>query len=377
MPNLAGAARDNTARTEAGDAQAAADAAQAAADTAQAAAASAQTAAGSAQDAADAAQVDADAAAAAAAAAQSTADASVPKSLYDAQSILGAITDNNPVAIPVGASSLFGRAASGDIGALTPAQAKAILDLVGNPYLAKPLSPNAFDDEFGDGGSPDLAVRGWTVTNSAGTTLTRPSGSSGDIRPRDTTGPVGNTYWSTICGGWIFLQAAPGVQIDIRKAITLAAGDTVAVRMGGSYNVSPAAGGRYNEAGFYAIAGGALDGNNRVYATLRDDNTASQWTLWDFARFTGGGIGSNVSRLPFGVADIRAFYFDSGTTHQIQIINTAANQVATANITGAPAAGTLTHFGMRNLFSTSGGNVAQLWAIGFVRRKTGGAWLIP
>lgn len=51
-------------------------------------------------------------------------------SLYDANTVLKADTDNTPVALPVPASSFVGRGAAGSIAALTGAQAKAILAIV-------------------------------------------------------------------------------------------------------------------------------------------------------------------------------------------------------------------------------------------------------
>lgn len=48
---------------------------------------------------------------------------------FDAQSILGAITDNTPTVIAIGASTLFGRRAAGDIGPITYANVEA--DLTG------------------------------------------------------------------------------------------------------------------------------------------------------------------------------------------------------------------------------------------------------
>jgi hypothetical protein len=46
----------------------------------------------------------------------------VLKSLYDANSILAATADNTPAALTVAASTVVGRASSGDIVALTAAQ---------------------------------------------------------------------------------------------------------------------------------------------------------------------------------------------------------------------------------------------------------------
>jgi hypothetical protein len=242
----------------------------------------------------------------------------------------------------------------------------------GNPYVDVPASPNAFDDEFSSG-SEDLATRGYTVKNQAtGATLTR----SGPIAPWDATGPVGNTYWSTMKGSWMYIQGAPGIQIDISKAITLSAGDTYFARMVGSHHVAAAANGRYNELGFYGTSGGGLDNNNRVYFTIRDDTTASQFVIFDMTRFTGGAA-AGTSRAQLGHFDIRGVRYDSGTNHYIFGVNASSGQVITSNSTGTPAAGTLVNLGVRNLFSTSTSAVPQIWAIDFIRKKTGNAWIIP
>jgi hypothetical protein len=51
----------------------------------------------------------------------------VAKSLYDANSILYATSDDTPVALTIGASTIVGRKASGNIVALTPAEAMNVL----------------------------------------------------------------------------------------------------------------------------------------------------------------------------------------------------------------------------------------------------------
>lgn len=51
------------------------------------------------------------------------------KSLYDANSILYATTDNTPVALTVGASTIVGRKSSGDIVALTATETRTILNV--------------------------------------------------------------------------------------------------------------------------------------------------------------------------------------------------------------------------------------------------------
>jgi hypothetical protein len=57
------------------------------------------------------------------------ATADVPVSLYDANTVLKADTDNTPVALAVPATTLLGRAAAGGIDALTPTVARGVLGL--------------------------------------------------------------------------------------------------------------------------------------------------------------------------------------------------------------------------------------------------------
>ena len=74
----------------------------------------------------------------------SPADA-VLKSLYDAQTVLAAVTDNTPAAVTMAASTILARLASGDIKAATVAE---ILTLLGNPYV-----PGGTDVAVADGGT--------------------------------------------------------------------------------------------------------------------------------------------------------------------------------------------------------------------------------
>jgi len=84
-------------------------------------------AAATAASAAATAQSTATAAATAAAAAQTTANAAVPKSLMGAESLLAAVSAGTPVSLSVPASSFVGRKATGDVAALTAAEAAAVL----------------------------------------------------------------------------------------------------------------------------------------------------------------------------------------------------------------------------------------------------------
>ncbi|HKT94675.1 MAG TPA: hypothetical protein VJS18_21125 [Paraburkholderia sp.] len=246
----------------------------------------------------------------------------------------------------------------------------------GNPYIDPPASPNAFDDEFSSG-SPDFAVRGWTVVS--GTTVqTR----SGDINPWNVAGPAANTYWSTIIGSWIFVQAPIGVQLDIYKNITLANGDTYFARMGGSLSPVPGGPGRYNEVGVYAASGAGVDNNNRVYSTISESNTTTTWITYDmFAVAAGSSAG--FSRLGFGgwSFDVRGVRFDQVRSYYPLMLNSASGGVVTAPCGAGPQSGSVgvtpSRAAMRNLFSNSGGQTPEIWAIDYFRKKTANAWLIP
>lgn len=240
------------------------------------------------------------------------------------------------------------------------------------PYIRTPLTPNAFDDEFPDGSNPDLAARGYTVVTSAGVTLTR----AGNIDPWGTA-PAGNTYFSQIINSWLFLQAAPGVQIDFYKTVSLAAGDTYFCRMAGVYNLATNANGRFCEFGLYGASGAALDGNNRVFNTVRDDTGASIFEIFDVARVTAGATAGATGKTALGGHDIRGVHFVSGTDYDSFLLNSQNGEPHSIRVTGAPASATLTRVGLRNLFSTAGSVVPQIWAIDFIRKKTANAWLIP
>lgn len=54
-------------------------------------------------------------------------DSVVPKSMYDANSVLVAVSDNDPAAVALSASSFIGRKATGNAGAMTAAEAAQIL----------------------------------------------------------------------------------------------------------------------------------------------------------------------------------------------------------------------------------------------------------
>lgn len=54
-------------------------------------------------------------------------DSVVPKSMYDANSVLVAVSDNDPAAVALSASSFIGRKATGDAGAMTADEARELM----------------------------------------------------------------------------------------------------------------------------------------------------------------------------------------------------------------------------------------------------------
>lgn len=56
----------------------------------------------------------------------------VEKSLFDAQTILAAVSDNTPVAVTVAEQTMVGRITAGNITALTPAQIRTLLNVEDN-----------------------------------------------------------------------------------------------------------------------------------------------------------------------------------------------------------------------------------------------------
>jgi hypothetical protein len=92
----------------------------------------------------------------------------------------------------------------------TTAQWAANVPVTGNPYIDPPSAgANALDDEFSSG-SPDLAVRGWTVKDAAGTVYTR----AGNVASNS---PLPGTYNSTIVGSVLYFNCA--TEVYISKAI--------------------------------------------------------------------------------------------------------------------------------------------------------------
>lgn len=91
-----------------------------------------------------------------------------------------------------------------------------------NIYIEPPTSPHAFDDEF-NGGSADLATRGWIVRNGATTLMTRVGDVLLGAGGFDSTMPAGlgaTSYRSSILDGKLMIQVPDGFDIFIYKAVS-------------------------------------------------------------------------------------------------------------------------------------------------------------
>jgi hypothetical protein len=94
----------------------------------------------------------------------------VPKSLYDAYSILYADTDNTPAALTVGASTFVGRKAAGGISAMTAAEARTILNVADGA-----TSNTGTVTSVGITPGTGISVSGSPVTGSGSITVTNTS----------------------------------------------------------------------------------------------------------------------------------------------------------------------------------------------------------
>lgn len=239
----------------------------------------------------------------------------------------------------------------------------------GNPYIDPPSSPNSFDDEFSSG-SADLSVRGWGVKTLAGVTLTR----GGDINPWDTTGPVGNTYWSSIVGSWIFIQGPASTQIFLYKAVTLAPGDTYFTRCGTPYRHDSSASGRYQEVAFWANASGTPDPANRVYVSIYETSTAP--VNLDMGRNLASAFGG-TSRNKWYRTDIKGINYQASTnTYRTFGVDSGSGDAVVNSPTGGPAGSSLVYFGIAHVAGPAGATPSML-AVDFVRKKTANAWIVP
>lgn len=240
----------------------------------------------------------------------------------------------------------------------------------GNPYIDPPSSANAFDDEFLAGSDPDLANRGYTVKTSGGTTLTR----GGDIAPWDTTGPTGNTYWSTIIGSWLLFQGPASTTVYIYKSISLSVGDCYFARMSYSGFVhNSGSNAKFAETGFYASSGGNLDLTHRVYVS--DYETSGAPHQLDIGANNTAFAG--ITRNRWFDADIRGVrYTQSTANYNAFALNASSGEGVSLPLNSSVTASTVAFFAV-GFTSGVAGTTPNVGSIDFIRKKTGGAWIIP
>jgi len=93
----------------------------------------------------------------------------VMKSLYDLNTILAADADNNPQPLTVNPSTFVGRKASGPIAAMSPGEARTILNVADGADVTGSNAPQAHASSHHDGGSDELVVEALATAGAVGT----------------------------------------------------------------------------------------------------------------------------------------------------------------------------------------------------------------
>lgn len=220
--------------------------------------------------------------------AQATADAAVPKALYDANTVLAANSDNTPAALTMGASTILARLAAGNIKAASVAE---ILTLLGTPTNAQAVL-QALADAKGD-----------LIAASAADTFTRVAvGSDGKVLYADSAAGTG-VAWSmpTALSGIDVLPTSGLAQTFPRwynvaataqatgtmnlVAINLMKGQaytTIKVQAGGTGASAPT----HQFAGIYDDAAGSTSGTARALLRGSTDLTNTAWSANTIQTFT-------------------------------------------------------------------------------------------
>jgi hypothetical protein len=237
----------------------------------------------------------------------------------------------------------------------------------GNPYVDPPAVANNFDDEF-ETGSPDLATRGWTIKNTAGTTLTR----SGDVDAWNASGPAAGTYWSTLRGSQLLVQFPTAASTySIFKAITtLSLGDIYWMRAGAATRLDASTPAGFFEMGLYANASGQPDQNNRVYVSSYGSTTGA-WYV-DMNRTTAGTT-AGTSRQPLGAAipDMRGIQVSGATTYHPFMTNSGNGDTLSTEPAGAVNISTIAYAGLQWAPPTAyTGTIPYVISLDFFRKTT-------
>lgn len=247
----------------------------------------------------------------------------------------------------------------------------------GNPYIDPPLVASALDDEFSSG-SADLAVRGWTVKNSAGTTMTR----LGDIAPwNSATALTASQYNSTIVGSVLQVQVALGTAMRFYKAVswTSGSGQLVWARLGNAqYRSGASTGTNFISVNAWYSTGGNTDGNNRLLAQLGTVGTSGSAQI-STGRVTAGAASLTTTTSALATPDIFGIKLLSGTTAWDCFIgDTKTGSIATDS-TGTNVATSVAFAGIEfnaAATTTAATTNSQLFSIDFFRAASGAtAWI--
>ena len=184
--------------------------------------------------------------------------APVKKALFDAQSIIAAVTDNTPVKLTVAEQTLVGRITGGNIDDLSVAQGQTLLSVLerpsftylglSGPTLAGYAIQNINMTLYFDGGSAEFTV---------GETITATSGGTGVVHSWEATGAWG----SGTATGKLYLTGATEVIADFADNDTLTGSVTGVATQKGALTTS-------NNALLYTIGSGE---DYETYAAAADD----------------------------------------------------------------------------------------------------------
>jgi hypothetical protein len=192
----------------------------------------------------------------------------VPKSLYDANSILAATTDDTPAVLTVAASRIIGRKASGGIAALTGAEVQALLDLSGYQPLDSDLTAIAALTTTSYGRAllalADAAALGATV--------------GGEVfkQAQATNAQTGTSY--TLVAG------------DVGKLVTLSNASAIALTLPQDSDATIAVGSYVD---FYALGAGQITAAAGSGATMRVSGLTAK-SRAQYARFGAQKVSANT-----------------------------------------------------------------------------------
>lgn len=268
----------------------------------------------------------------------------------------------------------------------------------GGLYLDAPASPNGFDDEF-DGGSADLAARGWTFRNqTTGVIMTR----VGDVYPfeydwKSGTGALGvNEYRSRIQNGRLIIQVSTIATNDYTctKTVTLPTttgdhGGVLWARIGSTHALESGSGVHGTTSlAMYSDTSGRPDLNNRNFFQAEFDATSA---FFQYVGVNGGSYtGTTRPNTDTLTAEVFSIMCTASRGTRFFTVDTARGSDSSSPWkTGSAykSAGQIAHagFGFWVSNSTAERICAGLRFIDFIRLRTGdmkdlcatSAWLFP